>query len=972
MLVNPLGKNPTIIRDVHSPSQQSILSLSQQHSPSSTSARSSDNQSENNSTALFEKGYANVYPLIANDDEDIKSFTEYIQSKRNELKKKNCIITKEQYNQLIEACNVLLENVTDVNNFTNLCRTRKDLKWAFSYIKYHQLHKFVNDKGDIIADHEVVKPLPNGSYLRVAHSENLAKIIKATHIACGHKKSRTTHQKLSLKFLNISRELVESYCERCVICRDTDPIVNRAPSDLHPIIAERLFHHIEIDLVDFHNDPCEGYHYVMHVVDHQSNFHFIHALRSKTAEEVLSWLRVTFSIMGYPRILQSDNGSEFNNDTVNNYLLLHNVNHVNSMPYCPSTNGKVERGNLDIKSILVKLAREQNCRWYDILYESVAAMNTNYTRSIKTSPFKFVFGQNSRSDVFSINDHYSLMNRNTNNNHSSLESQENIVSNSSSESSNSLSESSTPFHLSSPISDHPLTPINNTADNNVDGESASSVLNNGSINYNNSDADIEIGITNSNDDCTIIEHVVALASAPAANKTILEILSDVSEYVPAQSISKSATESHINQSPTSPIFTPIDESDEKSIDFDPIDAICERRQQNIEEIRADGRIAYLRNGESMIRMVNALRNKRNVDVGDVVGIYIPKEYKKNGVNKLPAVVIATKVRKQTTTSYKLLHRKQLIEGWYEVSDFELLHKETYLPIVGVHSQLDMLEYVRLASKNKLPNIALRTAYLAYLLNSPHHLNNNSSLKRTSQSINNLNDGVPSKKQRIEENYKVTPPGSICNTCYTNIENDICNICNFCAQVMHEPEECEYVHSIIVQELPNAIQKFYCSHICFLNQQKTIESVFRMATVECATEMFCTGYVAYLRVPALMYTSCSVNATYFVPVIILEREMCTKREKKQYSSHYKYSVAVKDYTIDGWFYHSSLYDDEKNPIPYSLFNATGPLMQTTIDTWGLIHERNKYGFVTLVEVYKMYTRFGNYNKTFENIKFKTTS
>ncbi len=99
---------------------------------------------------------------------------------------------------------------------------------------------------------------------------------------------------------------------------------------LNPIISRGTFHHIVIDLIDYSNKPAGPnnlYHYIVHAVDHFSTFHYTDALPAKTAFNVLRFIQRMFSITGYPCVLHSDNGSEFKNELVDNYLELHNVEH---------------------------------------------------------------------------------------------------------------------------------------------------------------------------------------------------------------------------------------------------------------------------------------------------------------------------------------------------------------------------------------------------------------------------------------------------------------------------------------------------------------------------------------------------------------------------------------------------------------------------------------------------------------------
>ena len=70
----------------------------------------------------------------------------------------------------------------------------------------------------------------------------------------------------------------------------------------NPIKANQFLAHVQVDLIDFRNLPCEchsKHNWVLHVVDHFSKYSWMFALKTKQTEEVavtLTNLAVCFSI----------------------------------------------------------------------------------------------------------------------------------------------------------------------------------------------------------------------------------------------------------------------------------------------------------------------------------------------------------------------------------------------------------------------------------------------------------------------------------------------------------------------------------------------------------------------------------------------------------------------------------------------------------------------------------------------------
>ena len=64
-------------------------------------------------------------------------------------------------------------------------------------------------------------------------------------------------------------------------------------------------------------------------------------------------IKEIFTIMGVPKILQSDNGGEFKNSILDQYLSKINVRHIFGSPYHPKSQGSVEANNRTIQDFLV-------------------------------------------------------------------------------------------------------------------------------------------------------------------------------------------------------------------------------------------------------------------------------------------------------------------------------------------------------------------------------------------------------------------------------------------------------------------------------------------------------------------------------------------------------------------------------------------------------------------------------------------
>ena len=97
---------------------------------------------------------------------------------------------------------------------------------------------------------------------------------------------------------------------------------------------------------------------------------------------------------GVPRVIQSDNGKEFSNRMLREFLTRLNIQLVHGRPRNPRAQGQVERVNKTIKTWLSKqLHRAEQKRWIDHLSNVVYKYNTTVHRATNQSPFLLFHGQ---------------------------------------------------------------------------------------------------------------------------------------------------------------------------------------------------------------------------------------------------------------------------------------------------------------------------------------------------------------------------------------------------------------------------------------------------------------------------------------------------------------------------------------------------------------------------------------------------
>lgn len=123
----------------------------------------------------------------------------------------------------------------------------------------------------------------------------------------------------------------------------------------------------QVDLVDMQSMSDGDFKFIMHYQDHLTKFSVLRAFTSKRALEVGFQLLDIFQLIGAPHILQSDNGREFTVNVIKEVKdMWPDCSIVHCKPRHPQSQGSVERGNVDIKDMLIIWMKENNCKKWNI------------------------------------------------------------------------------------------------------------------------------------------------------------------------------------------------------------------------------------------------------------------------------------------------------------------------------------------------------------------------------------------------------------------------------------------------------------------------------------------------------------------------------------------------------------------------------------------------------------------------------
>lgn len=260
---------------------------------------------------------------------------------------------------------------------------------------YALLHKYdvaqVGEGKEILIKKNSIDP-----YIRYISETEVFDVIYDAHVNVCHGGQKRTYCEVKKTVANVTREQVAKFLSYCVTCEEKRSI-KKNKRVVRPITSSGYSERGQVDLIDMRSFPTpDNYCFILHYQDHFSKFTVLKALHSKQTSEVSQHLYDIFTLIGAPKILQSDNGNEFVGSPLTTMMQTFwpETQLIRGSPRHPQSQGSVEKANGDVKRMLWGLMREKNTyNWVDLLKQVQWTKNIVIHRVIGISPYEAVFGQ---------------------------------------------------------------------------------------------------------------------------------------------------------------------------------------------------------------------------------------------------------------------------------------------------------------------------------------------------------------------------------------------------------------------------------------------------------------------------------------------------------------------------------------------------------------------------------------------------
>ena len=139
-----------------------------------------------------------------------------------------------------------------------------------------------------------------------------------------------------------------------------------------------------------------GNRYIIVAIDYFSRWPEARAVKKANAETVATFIyEEIICRYGTPKVIQSDQGTHFVNETIRLLTEKFRIWHSLSSPYHPQSNGLVERFNKTLCEGIVKVG-ETIFDWDRYIQPVLFAYRIKRLRITNQSPYKLVFGKDSQ------------------------------------------------------------------------------------------------------------------------------------------------------------------------------------------------------------------------------------------------------------------------------------------------------------------------------------------------------------------------------------------------------------------------------------------------------------------------------------------------------------------------------------------------------------------------------------------------
>ncbi|XP_055881504.1 uncharacterized protein LOC129925669 isoform X1 [Biomphalaria glabrata] len=230
-----------------------------------------------------------------------------------------------------------------------------------------------------------------------------------------HDNNLAAHRGVKKCYRNLSKQVfwpkmkatINKYINSCDICqkRSNKSLVNKAPIQEMDEPTEP-FQKVSIDLIGPLIQTENNNKYILTVIDMFSRYPEAIPLSNTSAENIINAItQKVITRHGIPKIILSDQGSQFKSEQFKKWTKQYNIQHIYSSVYHPESNDLCERYGGSLKRSLTKIIQNNQNKWDHYINYVLFAHRNNIHEATQFSPYEVIHGRKPRDelDVFKEN-----------------------------------------------------------------------------------------------------------------------------------------------------------------------------------------------------------------------------------------------------------------------------------------------------------------------------------------------------------------------------------------------------------------------------------------------------------------------------------------------------------------------------------------------------------------------------------------
>ena len=289
----------------------------------------------------------------------------------------------------------------------------KVLRWKMSIQEYNFFIYHIDGDKNVVADafSRLVDPIEDkhpvfatlrGNANQATNQQSLdeqkyRKIESVHNTQCGHMGVRSTVQRLRLQGERWKGMIndVDLFIKQCPTCQKMSTRTPKSNPIPYSNSSSKPWERLQIDTLTISTEGDNyGYKYILVIIDCFTRWTELYPLKTLEASEAAENVYHYFNTYGTPATLQSDQGTQFLNNILNELLTLSKVKHIINTAYSKEENGIVERVNKEVLRHVRAICHDRGVitAWSRIVPMVKRILNTSEHAATGYTPAELVFG----------------------------------------------------------------------------------------------------------------------------------------------------------------------------------------------------------------------------------------------------------------------------------------------------------------------------------------------------------------------------------------------------------------------------------------------------------------------------------------------------------------------------------------------------------------------------------------------------